>query len=83
MIEFMTQGFSGAGLVSAICFLLYFWSQFLHGTAGWLEVLLFLGGAVCVAIEIFLLPGFGIVGITGGIMMIVSIVLAQIGRAHV
>lgn len=77
MIEFMTQGFSGAGLVSAICFLLYFWSQFLHGTAGWLEVLLFLGGAVCVAIEIFLLPGFGIVGITGGIMMIVSIVLAS------
>lgn len=77
MIEFMTQGFSGAGLVSGICFLLYFWSQFLHGTAGWLEVLLFLGGAVCVAIELFLIPGFGIVGLTGGAMMIISIVLAS------
>lgn len=77
MIEFMTPAFTGAGLVSGICFVLYFWSQFLHGTAGWLEIVLFLCGAVCVIIEIFLLPGFGIVGLTGGALMIVSIVLAS------
>jgi membrane-bound ClpP family serine protease len=77
MIEFMTPAFTGAGLVSGICFVLYFWSQFLHGTAGWLEIVLFLCGVVCVLIEIFILPGFGVVGLTGGALMIVSIVLAS------
>ena len=46
-------------IVAALCFALFFWSHFLGGTAGWLEVVLFLIGAVCLALEIFVIPGFG------------------------
>jgi membrane-bound serine protease (ClpP class) len=76
-IEFMQPGLSIAGFISGLCFLLFFWSQFLHGTAGWLEVLLFLGGMLCVAIELFVTPGSGVFGVGGGALIIVSIVLAS------
>lgn len=77
MIEMSSPGVGVPGFISAICFILYFWSQFLHGTAGWLEILLFLTGAAFVAVEIFVLPGFGVFGIGGGVMIVVSIILAS------
>src|SRR5262249_29566493 len=64
------------GFVAAVSFLLFFWSQFLNGTAEWLEVLLFLGGIFCVLLEVLVLPGFGIFGLGGGAMILASLVLA-------
>lgn len=75
--EASAPGMGVAGFVSSLCFLLFFWSQFLNGTAGWLEVVLFLGGLTCIAIEILIIPGFGVFGIGGGIMVLASIVLAS------
>jgi len=75
--EASTPGIGVAGFISGICFLLFFWSQFLNGTAGWLELILFLGGLTCIAIEIFVLPGFGVFGIGGGVMVLASIILAS------
>ena len=60
-----------------LCFVVYFWSQFLHGTAGWLEVLLFVVGVVSVLVEIFVIPGIGIFGLGGGLLIITSIILAS------
>jgi membrane-bound serine protease (ClpP class) len=60
-----------------VAFIIYFWSQYLNGTSGWLEVMLFLAGIVCVAAEIFVLPGFGVLGLGGGLLVIASIVLAS------
>jgi membrane-bound ClpP family serine protease len=77
MFEMSTPGVSAPGFIAVVCFMLYFWSQFLHGTAGWLEILLFVGGLTCLCIEIFLLPGMGIFGVGGAVMVIVSIVLAS------
>lgn len=71
----MTTGL--LGIISALCFALFFWSRFLGGTAGWLEVVLFLLGLGCIAIEIFVIPGFGVFGISGGLMLIGSLVLAS------
>ncbi len=65
------------GIISAMCFTLFFWSRFLGGTAGWLEVLLFLLGLGCIAMEIFVVPGFGVFGISGGLLVILSIVMAS------
>jgi membrane-bound serine protease (ClpP class) len=75
--EASAPGLGVPGFISAFCFLLFFWAQFLNGTAGWLEVLLFLGGLACIAMEIFVLPGFGVFGIGGAMMMIASIILAS------
>ena len=56
---------------------LFFWLNFLGGTAGWLEVSLFLAGVGCVLLEIFVLPGFGIFGIGGVLVILASLVLAS------
>jgi membrane-bound serine protease (ClpP class) len=60
-----------------VAFIVYFWSQYLHGTSGWLEVMLFLAGLFCLAAEIFVLPGFGVLGLGGGLLVIASLVLAS------
>jgi membrane-bound ClpP family serine protease len=75
--EASSPGLGVPGFVSAVCFVLFFWSQFLNGTAGWLEILLFVTGIVCIGVEIFLVPGFGVFGVGGGILVIVSVVLAS------
>jgi len=68
----------GVGLIVAIVGLvLYYWLNFLGGTAGWLEILLFLVGVGCLLLEIFLLPGFGIFGISGIGLVLASLVLAS------
>ena len=63
--ELSAPGIGLGGLIAGLCFTLFFWSRFLGGTAGWLEVILVLAGAAFLAVEIFVLPGFGIAGITG------------------
>jgi len=76
-IELKTPGVGFGGFVSMVAFIIYFWSQHLNGTAGWLEVMLFLAGIVCVLAEIFVLPGFGVLGLGGGLLVIASLVLAS------
>lgn len=77
MSELATPGLGVAGFISGVCFLLFFWLQFLNGTAGWLELVLFLGGVLCVVVELFLLPGTGIFGIGGGVMILLSLILSS------
>jgi membrane-bound ClpP family serine protease len=77
MIELSHPGIGFPGFVSAVCFVLYFWSNFLNGTAGWLEVLLFAVGVTSVLIELLLMPGVGVFGIGGGLLILASIVLAS------
>jgi membrane-bound serine protease (ClpP class) len=76
-IELKTPGIGFGGFVSMVAFIIYFWSQYLHGTSGWLEVMLFLAGLICVLAEIFVLPGFGVLGLGGGLLVIASLVLAS------
>jgi membrane-bound serine protease (ClpP class) len=76
-VELHAPGTGVGGFVAALAFLLFFWSNFLHGTAGWLEVLLFLGGLFCLLLEVLVIPGFGIFGLGGGVMILASLVLAS------
>jgi len=75
--ELQSPGIGIGGFLAAICFLLFFWSRYLGGTAGWLEVTLFLAGLSFLLLEIFILPGFGIFGLGGGVLILVSLVLAS------
>jgi membrane-bound serine protease (ClpP class) len=76
-VEMHTPGLGIAAFVALICFALFFWSRFLGGTAGWLEVILFVAGISCIALEAFVLPGFGVFGLGGGAMVLASLVLAS------
>ncbi|HVJ81210.1 MAG TPA: NfeD family protein [Planctomycetia bacterium] len=75
-VELAVAGMGIAGLPAALCFLLFFWSHFLGGTAGWLEVTLFVGGLACLGMELFVIPGFGVVGISGIGLIVLSLVMA-------
>lgn len=77
MFEMSSPGVGLPGLIALVSFMLFFWSHFLHGTAGWLEILLFVAGLACLAIELFILPGMGVFGVGGALMIIISIVLAS------
>jgi hypothetical protein len=77
LVELQAPGIGLGGFISGVCFLLYFWSRHLHGTAGWLEALLFLAGVCCLLLEVFVMPGVGVFGLGGGLLIIVSLVLAS------
>ena len=59
---------------------LFFGAQYLVDLASAIEVLMFVAGVVLLAVEIFIIPGFGVTGIMGGLLMIGSLFLALIGR---
>ncbi|MEL6896299.1 MAG: peptidase, partial [Planctomycetota bacterium] len=77
VFEFSAPGIGIGALTAIVCFGLFFWSRFLGGTAGWLEVMLFVMGFAFIALEIFVIPGFGIAGIGGIAMIVASLVLAS------
>lgn len=76
-MELSAPGLGVGGLVSILCFGLFFWSRFLGGTSGWLEVLLFVVGLLCIAAEVFVIPGFGVAGILGLALTVGSLVMAS------
>ncbi|MFM7593494.1 MAG: NfeD family protein [Isosphaeraceae bacterium] len=77
VLEFKLPGIGLPAIGSAVCFLLFFWSHYLSGTADQLEIMLFAVGLICLAIELFVFPGFGVFGLAGVILTVCSIVLAS------
>ncbi|MBX7166268.1 MAG: hypothetical protein K1X74_07950 [Pirellulales bacterium] len=75
--ELHTPGLGVGGFIALVCVLLFFWSRFLGGTAGWLEAVLFVAGVVCVLCELFVFPGFGIFGLGGIALVLASLILAS------
>jgi membrane-bound serine protease (ClpP class) len=60
-----------------MAFLLVFGSSALLGRVDSLEIILFLIGLGLLAVEIFVLPGFGVVGISGIVFIGLSLVLSM------
>ena len=81
VVELKTGGFGVAGLVGMTSLALFFGSSYLVGLAGWEEVLLLAGGVIALAVEVFLLPGFGLAGVLGIGLFGAAIVLAMTGTA--
>ena len=77
LVEASAPGIGIGALVSILSFAMFFWARFLGGTSGWLEVTLFVVGLAFIALEIFVVPGFGVPGITGAAMLIGSLVMAS------
>jgi membrane-bound serine protease (ClpP class) len=77
VIELKLPGIGLPAITSALAFLLFFWSHYLSGTADQLEIILFLVGLVCLALELFVFPGFGVFGMSGILLMLCSIVMAS------
>ena len=72
-IEFNTPGVGLPGLAAVICFAIIIGSKYLVGLANWVEVALFVVGVLLLAVEIFVLPGFGIAGFLGIICILAGL----------
>lgn len=73
-------GAHGLGLLLGFSlFGLFFGSSILLGLAGWQDVILLAVGVIALALETFVIPGFGIAGIIGLACIAVATVLAMIG----
>ena len=77
-VEIRTPGI-GLPLITAIVgAVLYFAPAYMGHLAEHWEILLFVIGLVLVAVEIFVIPGFGVCGIAGIILIIASLALAMV-----
>lgn len=76
-VELNMPGVGFGGFIAAVAFLLFFWSKFTTQTADWLEVMLFITGVLFILIEILVIPGFGVFGFGGAVLVLASLVLAS------
>ena len=77
-VEIRTPGIGLPLLTAIIGALLYFAPGYLgHLVASW-EILLFVCGLILIALEIFVIPGFGVCGISGIIAVVVSLAFAMV-----
>ncbi|WP_462281666.1 NfeD family protein, partial [Salinivirga cyanobacteriivorans] len=76
--EIQSPGIGFPLAAAALATLLYFAPLYLEGIAENWEVLIFIGGVVLIMVEIFVIPGFGVAGISGIVMVITGLTLAMI-----
>ena len=73
-------GHFGTGLVVGLASLgLFFGSQYVADLASLVEMVIFVAGVILLIVEIFVIPGFGIAGISGLLLMVTGLFLALIG----
>jgi len=80
LFEVKSPGLGLPGMAGVTFLALFFGSHLILGLAGW-EVLLLLGaGVILLAIELLVIPGFGIAGGLGIVAVLASVFLSLIGR---
>jgi membrane-bound serine protease (ClpP class) len=72
-IEFQTPGVWLPGMVAVLCFVIIVGSKFLTGMANWLDIAVFVTGVLLILIEVFIIPGFGFVGVIGIIFVLAGL----------
>ncbi|TFY98585.1 NfeD family protein [Ramlibacter rhizophilus] len=79
LIELRTPGFGIPGLLGVTSLGLVLWGHWLAQLAGMEEMLLAGIGLVLLALEFFVIPGFGIAGILGILALLAGLVLSMTG----
>ncbi len=78
--ELQTPGLGFPILAAISAALLYFAPLYLEGLAGHVEIAIFILGILLLAIELFAIPGFGVTGVLGAILIISGLALAMVGN---
>ncbi len=79
IIEIRTPGFGVPGGLGVASLALFFWGHWLVQLAGWEELLLAAAGVILLAIEVFVIPGFGIAGVLGIVAILAGLILSLVG----
>lgn len=81
-VEIRTPGIGLPLLTAVVGALLYFAPAYIGHLAEYWEILLFVAGLILIALEIFVIPGFGVAGISGIVIVIVSLALAMVDNVE-
>lgn len=76
--ELQTPGVGFPILAALLAATLYFAPLYLEGLAGNWEIIVFVIGIVLLAVEVFALPGFGVAGISGIVLIVSSLAFALV-----
>jgi len=77
-IEFKTPGFGVFGISGGVLLALVFFGHYTAGLSGHVPALLFLFGVALVLVELLLLPGTLVAGLTGAVLMLGSLAWSMV-----
>lgn len=78
--ELQTPGLGFPSVIAIGAALLYFAPLYLDGLAANWEILIFAVGLLLIALEVFVIPGFGFAGISGIALVVGGLVLSMLGN---
>ena len=77
-LEFKAPGFGVAGVLSAVCFLLFFGGHYIAGLTGLEMVALFVMGGICILIEVIFFPGVFFLALGGALMVLAALFFSMV-----
>ena len=80
--ELQTPGIGFPLAVAISAALLYFAPLYIEGLAANWEILIFIIGLLLLAVEIFVIPGFGVAGISGIVLVIAGLTLSLVDNVN-
>ncbi len=76
--ELQAPGIGLPSIIAITAALLFFAPHYLEGLAAHWEILIFLAGLALLMLEFFVVPGFGVTGISGIVLIVASLVLTLV-----
>jgi membrane-bound ClpP family serine protease len=73
-VEMLTGGTGIAGAIALAALVMLLGANSLIGLSGWWELIAIVAGIICLAIELLILPGFGVFGVLGFMLVFVGLV---------
>jgi membrane-bound serine protease (ClpP class) len=78
--EITSPGFGLPGLIGLGLLAVFFWGHMLAGLTGWAGVALVVLGIALMALEAFVVPGFGVAGVLGAVAFLAGLFVSLIGQ---
>ena len=80
--EFQSPGIGFPIAIALLAAVAYFAPLYLEGLAEHWEIMIFIAGLILIALEIFVIPGFGIAGISGLILVFAGLLLSLLQNVN-
>ncbi len=78
--ELQSPGLGFPSIASVAAAIIYFAPLYLEGLAANWEIAVFIVGIILVIVEVFAIPGFGVAGITGILMIVMGLSFSMVGN---
>ncbi|MBI9020413.1 MAG: nodulation protein NfeD [Verrucomicrobia bacterium] len=76
-LEIKTPGIGLPGIAGATALALFFFGHHIAGLAGMEDIVIFIIGFTLLFVEVFITPGFGVLGISGIVLILISLLNAM------